>query len=32
MRVIPQKASARVIIDNDFAGDPDGLAALAHPI
>ena len=22
---IPQKPSARVIVDNDFAGDPDGL-------
>jgi len=31
-RTIPQKASARVIIDNDFAGDPDGLAALAHQL
>ena len=29
---IPQRASARVIIDNDFAGDPDGLAALAHQL
>ncbi len=28
--LIPQHASARVIIDNDFAGDPDGLLALAH--
>ena len=24
-RTIPQKVSARVIVDNDFAGDPDGL-------
>lgn len=29
-RQIPQRASARVIVDNDFAGDPDGLLALAH--
>jgi len=29
-RLIPQKPSARVIVDNDFAGDPDGLAALIH--
>ncbi len=27
---IPQRVSARVIVDNDFAGDPDGLVALAH--
>lgn len=32
VRTIPQKASARVIIDNDFAGDPDGLVALAHQL
>lgn len=31
-KAIPQKASARVIIDNDFAGDPDGLVALAHQL
>jgi len=31
-RLIPQKPSARIIIDNDFAGDPDGLAALAHQV
>lgn len=31
-RRIPQKASARVIVDNDFAGDPDGLLALAHQL
>jgi hypothetical protein len=31
-RLIPQKASLRVIVDNDFAGDPDGLAALAHQL
>lgn len=31
-RTIPQRASARVIIDNDFAGDPDGLVALAHQL
>lgn len=29
---IPQKPSRRIIIDNDFAGDPDGLAALAHQL
>lgn len=29
---IPQKPSARVIVDNDFAGDPDGLVALAHQL
>lgn len=29
---IPQRPSARVIIDNDFAGDPDGLVALAHQV
>ncbi|HEY0954573.1 MAG TPA: nucleoside hydrolase [Roseateles sp.] len=28
--LIAQKPSARVIVDNDFAGDPDGLFALAH--
>ena len=31
-RTIPQRPSARVIIDNDFAGDPDGLIALAHQL
>lgn len=31
-RRIPQRASARVIVDNDFAGDPDGLLALAHQV
>ena len=31
-RTIPQKPSARVIIDNDFAGDPDGLVALTHQL
>jgi hypothetical protein len=30
--LIPQRPSARVIVDNDFAGDPDGLAALAHQL
>ncbi|MBU6208058.1 MAG: nucleoside hydrolase [Alphaproteobacteria bacterium] len=30
--LIPQTADKRVIIDNDFAGDPDGLAALAHQL
>jgi hypothetical protein len=29
---ITQRAAARVIIDNDFAGDPDGLIALAHQL
>lgn len=28
--LIAQAPSARVIVDNDFAGDPDGLVALAH--
>jgi Inosine-uridine preferring nucleoside hydrolase len=27
---IPQRPSLRVIVDNDFAGDPDGLVGLAH--
>ncbi len=31
-RDIPQRVSARVIVDNDFAGDPDGLIALAHQL
>lgn len=31
-RLIAQRASARVIVDNDFAGDPDGLVALAHQL
>ena len=31
-RLIPQRASVRVIVDNDFAGDPDGLVALAHQL
>ncbi len=31
-RLIPQTQSARVIVDNDFAGDPDGLLALAHQL
>lgn len=31
-RTIPQKPSARVIVDNDFAGDPDGLLALIHQL
>lgn len=30
--VIPQRLGARVIVDNDFAGDPDGLVALAHQL
>jgi Inosine-uridine preferring nucleoside hydrolase len=29
---IPQKPTSRIIVDNDFAGDPDGLAALAHQL
>lgn len=29
---IPQRPSRRVIVDNDFAGDPDGLVALAHQL
>nr|WP_315266788.1 nucleoside hydrolase [Microbacterium lemovicicum] len=29
-RRIPVTPTARVIVDNDFAGDPDGLLALAH--
>ncbi|WP_020654715.1 nucleoside hydrolase [Massilia niastensis] len=31
-KYILQRASSRVIIDNDFAGDPDGLIALAHQL
>lgn len=31
-RLIPQRPSRRVIVDNDFAGDPDGLIALAHQL
>jgi inosine-uridine nucleoside N-ribohydrolase len=31
-RTIPQRPSARVIVDNDFGGDPDGLVALAHQL
>lgn len=30
--LIPQRLGARVIVDNDFAGDPDGLVALAHQL
>ncbi|MFD2429211.1 hypothetical protein ACFSUK_15920 [Sphingobium scionense] len=30
--VIRQAPKARIIIDNDFAGDPDGLIALAHQL
>jgi len=29
---IPQRASVRVIADNDYAGDPDSLVALAHQL
>ncbi|MFE6255953.1 nucleoside hydrolase [Agromyces sp. NPDC057865] len=32
MRRIPISTLARVIVDNDFAGDPDGLVALAHQL
>lgn len=31
-RGIPQSTSARIIVDNDFAGDPDALVALAHQL
>ncbi|WP_211223711.1 nucleoside hydrolase [Massilia niastensis] len=31
-RRIPQRPAARVIVDNDFAGDPDALVALAHQL
>ncbi|MFM6933646.1 MAG: nucleoside hydrolase [Novosphingobium sp.] len=31
-KMIPQKPGARVIVDNDFSGDPDGLVALAHQL
>jgi inosine-uridine nucleoside N-ribohydrolase len=30
--LIAQAPAARVIVDNDFAGDPDGLVALAHQV
>ena len=29
---IAQPQQMRVIVDNDFAGDPDGLVALAHAV
>lgn len=32
LAAIAQRASVRVIVDNDFAGDPDGLIALAHQL
>jgi hypothetical protein len=32
LAAIAQRATARVIVDNDFAGDPDGLVALAHQV
>lgn len=32
LRDISLRASARVIVDNDFSGDPDGLIALAHQL
>ncbi len=31
-RSIPQQKRARIIVDNDIAGDPDGLVALAHQL
>lgn len=31
-RTVPQKPNCRVIVDNDFAGDPDALIALAHQL
>lgn len=31
-RTVPQRASARIIVDNYFAGDPDALVALAHQL
>jgi hypothetical protein len=31
-RLIPQKPSARVSVDNDFASDPNRLAALRPPV
>lgn len=31
-RTVPQKPNCRVIVDNDFAGDPDALVALAHQL
>src|SRR3954449_6556486 len=31
-RRIPVRARTRVIVDNDHAGDPDGLVALAHQL
>lgn len=31
-RRIPQKPARRVIIDNDFAGDPDGFVAADHQL
>lgn len=30
--LLAQQPASRVIIDNDFAGDPDGLVALAHQL
>jgi hypothetical protein len=32
LAAIAQRATSRVIVDNDFAGDPDGLVALAHQL
>ncbi len=29
-RQLPVAAQCRVVVDNDWAGDPDGLVALAH--
>lgn len=31
-RTIPQRPNCRVIVDNDFAGDPDALVALVHQL
>lgn len=31
-RTIPQRPNCRVIVDNDFAGDPDALIGLAHQL
>ena len=31
-RLIPEQVKTRVIVDNDYSGDPDGLVALAHQL
>lgn len=31
-RRIPEKVAARVIVDNDYQGDPDGLVGLTHQL